>query len=240
MTGRDRLISILWAPQHTVNDSLTLDCTDTWQPTAESDPRVRLSFHWQTNGCSLVARDGASMISRGAEGHIKENNPVCDLLVSSSSTWEQRWVTTEVRREEGLSITPQPHEKLHMEEDMQRTTQRATRGSDHNIIFNKLDLLPSKWGIASWYSQSAVIFEAMMGITSRDLSWGTLKIYFIGPVLWIATQQLCNHYTAIYQLLAKQVPRHLEKSGTRIHFSKYADTLTGKYILLSLNLVTIK
>lgn len=148
MTGHDRLISILWAPQHTVNDSLTLDCTDTWQPTTESDPGVRLSFHWQTNGCSLVARDRASMISRGAEGHIKENNPVCDLLVSSSSTWEQRWVTAKVRREEGLSITPQPQEKLHMEEDMQRTTLRATRGSDHNIIYNKLDLLPSKWSAA--------------------------------------------------------------------------------------------
>jgi len=87
MAGCDQLISILWAPQHTLNDGLTLDCTDTWQLTAESDPRVRLSFHWQTNGSFLVARDGASMISRGAEGHIKENNPACDLLVSSSSTW---------------------------------------------------------------------------------------------------------------------------------------------------------
>lgn len=110
MTGRDQFISILWAPQHTVNDSLTLDCTDTWQLTAESDPRVRLSFHWQTNGSFRVARDGASMVSRGAEGHIKDNNPACDLLVSSSSTWERRWVTAEVRREEGLYITPQPHD----------------------------------------------------------------------------------------------------------------------------------
>lgn len=160
MTGRDQFISVLWAPQHTVNDSLTLDCTDTWQLTAESDPWVRLSFHWQTNGSSLVAREGASMISWGAEGHIKDNNPACDLLVSSSSTWERRWVTAEVRREEGLSITPQPCEKLHMRK---RCRGQCSGSEGHQRFwsqYNHLDLYHQKcrW----WYSQS-------LGVTSADL-----------------------------------------------------------------------
>lgn len=90
---------------------------------------------------------------------------------------------------------------------------RANRGSDHNIII---------WTGTIKMKCLLRLYSQSLGVTATDLCWGLLKIYLIDPVLCITTQQLCNHYTVINQLLSKQVLCHLEKSGTRMYLELFS------------------